>query len=295
DRSVSIRESVADVKFTLLLTVSLVVAVIFVFLRKLSATIIPSLALPVSIIATFAVMYLLGYSLDNLSLMALTLSVGFVVDDAIVMLENIVRHMEMGKGPMRAAFDGSAEVGFTIVSMTVSLVAVFIPVLFMGGVVGRLLHEFSVTISVAILVSGFVSVSLTPMLCSRFLKPPKKKHGAIYMAFERFFDGMANLYDRTLKVVLRHRLATVTLSFILLLATGYLFYDLPKGFIPSYDAGFMFGVTLAAQDISFDSMKEHQHALNMVLLKEPAVDTMMSFTGAGFGQAGNTGIFFIAM
>src|SRR5439155_24829936 len=170
--------SVADVKFTLLLTIGLVVLVIFMFLRNVSATIIPSLALPASIVGTFSVMYLLGYSVDNLSLMALTLSVGFVVDDAIVMLENIVRHMEMGKAPVRAAFDGSKEIGFTIISMTLSLVAVFIPVLFMGGIVGRLLHEFAVTIGVAILVSGFVSISLTPMLCSRFLKPPHtQKHG----------------------------------------------------------------------------------------------------------------------
>ena len=211
------------------------------------------------------------------------------------MLENIVRHMEMGEGRMEAALRGSREIGFTIISMTLSLVAVFIPVLFLGGIVGRLLHEFAVTISIAILVSGFVSLSLTPMLCSRFLKPPKEKHGVIYMTFERFFDGMAGLYDRTLKVVLRHRLATVTLSFILMVATGFLFIDLPKGFIPSYDAGFMFGLTLAAQDISFESMKEHQQALNKILLAEPAVGTMMSFTGAGFGQAGNTGIFFISM
>jgi HAE1 family hydrophobic/amphiphilic exporter-1 len=295
DRSLSIRESITDVKFTLLLTVCLVVMVIFLFLRNISATAIPSLAVPLAIIGTFAAMYLLGYTVDNLSLMALTLSVGFVVDDAIVMLENIVRHMELGESRMEAALRGSREIGFTIVSMTLSLVAVFIPVLFLGGIVGRLLHEFAVTISVAILVSGFVSLSLTPMLCSRFLKPPKEKHGAIYMAFERFFDGMTNLYDRTLKVVLRHRLATVTFSFVLLGATGYLFYVLPKGFIPSYDAGFMFGVTLAAQDISFDSMKEHQQALNRILLKEPAIDNMMSFTGSGFGQAGNTGIFFIAM
>jgi HAE1 family hydrophobic/amphiphilic exporter-1 len=295
DRSESIRESIADVKFTLLLTICLVVLVIFLFLRNVSATAIPSFAVPLAIVGTFAAMYLLGYTIDNLSLMALTLSVGFVVDDAIVMLENIVRHMEMGESRMEASLRGSREIGFTIISMTLSLVAVFIPVLFLGGIVGRLLHEFAVTISIAILVSGFVSLSLTPMLCSRFLKPPKEKHGAIYMTFERFFDGMAGLYDRTLKVVLRHRLATVTLSFVLMVATGFLFIDLPKGFIPSYDAGFMFGLTLAAQDISFESMKEHQQALNKILLAEPAVGTMMSFTGAGFGQAGNTGIFFISM
>ena len=295
DRSESIRESITDVKFTLFLTICLVVMVIFLFLRNISATAIPSFAVPLAIVGTFAAMYLLGYTVDNLSLMALTLSVGFVVDDAIVMLENIVRHMEMGESRMEAALRGSREIGFTIVSMTLSLVAVFIPVLFLGGIVGRLLHEFAVTIGVAILVSGFVSLTLTPMLCSRFLKPPTEKHGAFYMAFERFFNGMTNMYDRSLKLVLRHRVATVALSLILFVATGYLFYVLPKGFIPSYDAGFMFGITLASQDISFESMKEHQLALNKILLKEPSIETMMSFTGAGFGRAGNTGIFFVAM
>jgi HAE1 family hydrophobic/amphiphilic exporter-1 len=295
DRSVTIRESIADVKFTLMLTVCLVVMVIFLFLRNISATVIPSLSVPLAIVGTFAAMYLLGYTVDNLSLMALTLSVGFVVDDAIVMLENIVRHMEMGESPMEAGLRGSREIGFTIVSMTVSLVAVFIPVLFLGGIVGRLLHEFAVTISVAILVSGFVSLSLTPMLCSRFLKPPNEKHGAVYMFFERFFRGMANTYDATLRVVLRHRAATMTLFLALLVATGYLFYVLPKGFIPSYDAGQVLGFTLGAQDISFDSMKRHQEALNRILLQEPNVDTMMSFTGAGFGQAGNTGVFFMTL
>src|SRR6185369_5976107 len=196
DRSVSIRDSVSDVKFTLFLALCLVILVIFLFLRNLSATVIPSMALPLSLVATFGVMYLLDYSLDNLSLMALTLSVGFVVDDAIVMLENIVRHMEMGERPMEAALNGSREIGFTIVSMTISLAAVFLPVLFMGGLVGRLLHEFAVTIGVAILVSGFVSLSLTPMLCSRFLRPSKEgSHGAIWKVTERFFDGMLRLYD----------------------------------------------------------------------------------------------------
>ncbi len=199
DRSISIRESISDVKFTLLLTICLVVMVIFLFLRNVSATVIPSFAVPLAIVGTFAAMYLLGYTVDNLSLMALTLSVGFVVDDAIVMLENIVRHMELGKPRMLAALVGAREIGFTIVSMTISLVAVFIPVLFLGGIVGRLLHEFAVTISVAILVSGFVSLTLTPMLCSRFLNPPKEKHGAVYMTFERFFNGMANAYDRSLQ------------------------------------------------------------------------------------------------
>src|SRR5207344_510708 len=224
DRSETIRASVHDVKITLLATVCLVILVIFLFLRNISATLIPSLALPASLVGTFTAMYLLGYSLDNLSLMALTLSVGFVVDDAIVMLENIVRHMEMGKPPMQASFDASKEIAFTILSMTLSLAAVFIPVLFMGGIVGRLLHEFAVTISVAILVSGFVSISLTPMLCSRFLRPPhSQKHGRFYNAFERMFDAWLRLYDWTLRFTLRHRAATMLASLLLLAATAYLF------------------------------------------------------------------------
>src|SRR5688572_10754234 len=224
DRALTIRESVHDVKLTLMITVMLVVLVIFLFLRNLSATIIPSLALPCSVVGTFAVMYLLGYSLDNLSLMALTLSVGFVVDDAIVMLENIVRHMEMGKSAMQAAFDGSKEVAFTILSMTLSLVAVFIPVLFMGGIVGRLLHEFAITIAAAILISGFVSISLTPMLCSRFLRPPhSQRHGWLYNAFERVFDAWRSAYGRTLDVSLRFRAVTMAVSVVLLAATVYLF------------------------------------------------------------------------
>src|SRR3954469_25056769 len=292
DRSVSIRESVADVKFTLLLTVGLVVAVIFVFLRNLSATIIPSLALPASIVATFAVMYLLGYSLDNLSLMALTLSVGFVVDDAIVMLENIVRHMEMGKGPMRAAFDGSREIAFTIVSMTLSLAAVFIPVLFMGGIVGRLLHEFSVTIAVAILVSGFVSISLTPMLCSRFLRPPhSQKHGRFYNAFEKMFDLWLRFYDVTLRFTLRHRAATMLASVLLLGATGYLFTIVPKGFLPSEDQGrFQISVE-AVQGISYEEMARHQTQVAELIQKDPNVLMSNVMVGAigNNGGALNTG------
>src|SRR3989441_410877 len=229
DRSVSIRDSVRDVKFTLFLTITLVVMVILLFLRNLSATVIPSLALPMSIVGTFAVMYLLGYSLDNLSLMALTLSVGFVVDDAIVMLENIVRHMEMGEGVLEAAFRGAKEVGFTIVSMTLSLAAVFIPVLFLCGILGRLLHEFAVTIGAAILVSGFVSLTLTPMLCSRFLRPRHgEKHGRLFNAFERIHQGMLRAYDVSLQYALRHRLATMALSLFLVVATGYLFVRFPR-------------------------------------------------------------------
>jgi hydrophobic/amphiphilic exporter-1 (mainly G- bacteria), HAE1 family len=280
DRSVSIRESVADVKFTLLLTVGLVVTVIFLFLRNLSATIIPSLALPASIVATFAVMYLLGYSLDNLSLMALTLSVGFVVDDAIVMLENIVRHMEMGKGPMRAAYDGSKEIAFTIVSMTLSLAAVFIPVLFMGGVVGRLLHEFAVTIGAAILVSGFVSISLTPMLCSRFLKPPhSQKHGWAFNATERMFDGWLRLYDWSLRLSLRFHAVTMGISIALLAGTVYLFTITPKGFLPNEDQGLFRISTEAIQGIGFDEMVRHQTEVMNIVRKDPSIAYVTSYLG----------------
>jgi HAE1 family hydrophobic/amphiphilic exporter-1 len=297
DRSLSIRESVEDVKFTLFLTICLVVLVIFLFLRNLSATIIPSLALPMSIIGTFALMYLLGYSLDNLSLMALTLSVGFVVDDAIVMLENIVRHMEMGEKPLEAAFNGSREIGFTIVSMTLSLVAVFIPVLFMGGIVGRLLHEFAVTIGVAILVSGFVSLSLTPMLCSRFLRPPgEKRHSRLYTTSERFFDGMLHAYRWSLKFVLNHRLATIVISNVILAITIGLFTIFSYGFLPSEDIGQVMGFTEAMQGISFESMKQHQLAVMEVVGKDPNVEAFSSTAGAGGpSPTGNLGRIFIAL
>ncbi len=236
DRSDTIRESYTDVKFTMLLTLGLVVMVIFLFLRNISATIIPSLALPFSIIGTFAVMYLLDYSLDNLSMMALILSIGFVVDDAIVMLENIVRHIEMGEEPLTASLKGSGEIGSTIVSMTLSLAAVFIPVLFLGGVLGRLFKEFAVTITVAILISGVVSVTLTPMLCSRFLKGHNEgKRGWFYRITEKFFDGMLHVYDVTLQLALRHRVLMM-LSFVVVLgATLYMFVKIPKGFIPDQD------------------------------------------------------------
>ena len=293
DRSVSIRSSVNDVKFTLFLALVLVILVIFLFLRNLSATAIPSMALPMSIVGTFAIMYLLGYSLDNLSLMALTLSVGFVVDDAIVMLENIVRHMEMGEPPMQAAFNGAREIGFTIISMTLSLAAVFIPVLFMGGILGRLLHEFAVTIGAAILVSGVVSLSLTPMLCSRFLRASKEAethHGRLWSLFERFFDGMLRVYDRTLQFTLRHRVATMAVSAAVLVATVYLFIVIPKGFLPDEDQGQIFIFTEGPQGISFDSMVEHQLALTQVVLQQPWVDSFMS-TAAG----GNAGRIFVRM
>jgi HAE1 family hydrophobic/amphiphilic exporter-1 len=295
DRSQSIRESVHDVQFTLLLTVALVVMVIFVFLRNLSATVIPSLALPLSIVGTFAAMYLFGYSLDNLSLMALTLCVGFVVDDAIVMLENIVRHMEAGVAPFEAALKGSREIGFTIISMTLSLAAVFIPVLFMSGILGRLLHEFAVTIMVAVLVSGFVSLTLTPMLCSRFVKPPEHtKHGKAYAASQRFFDAVLGIYDRSLKFVLAHRSWTLLVSFIVLIATGYLFSVVPKGFFPSQDTGQVFAITEGGQDISFDSMKEHQLALMKIVKEDTNVMDFMSSIGAGGSTvSGNQGRIFM--
>jgi HAE1 family hydrophobic/amphiphilic exporter-1 len=272
DRSVNIRASVADVKFTLMLTIALVVMVIFLFLRNISATVIPSMALPMSIIGTFAVMYLLDYSVDNLSLMALTLSVGFVVDDAIVMLENIVRHMEMGEAPFQAALRGSREIGFTILSMTLSLAAVFIPVLFMGGILGRLLHEFAVVIGVAILVSGFVSLTLTPMLCSRFLRPPHaERHGRLYNWIERGFDAVLHGYDRTLKVALRHRLAVMSVSVLVIIGTVYLFTLMPTGFLPSEDQSQIVISTEAAQGISFVDMVKHQEQLTQILRTDPEI------------------------
>ncbi len=297
DRSVSIRDSVKDVKFTLLLTVGLVVMVIFLFLRNLSATIIPSLALPLSIIGTFAAMYMMGFTVNNISLMALILAVGFVVDDAIVMLENIVRHIENGEGVLEASLKGSREIGFTILSMTLSLVAVFIPVLFMGGILGRLLHEFAVTISVAILISGVVSLSLTPMLCSRFLRPVvSQEHGRLYNFFEHFFDGMLRLYDKTLQVVLRHRPATMAATLVLTLATVYLFTVIPWGFLPSEDIGGIFGFTEAAQGISFEDMVRHQQALAGIVSDDPNVASFMSFVGSGGSRvAGNSGFMFIRL
>ena len=296
DRSQTIKESVEDVQFTLYLTLCLVVMVIFLFLRNLSATIIPSLALPMSIIGTFSVMYLLDYSLDNLSLMALTLSVGFVVDDAIVMLENIVRHMEMGKSRLQAAFEGAKEVGFTIVSMTISLAAVFIPILFMGGIVGRLFNEFAVTIGVSILISGFVSLTLTPMLCSRFLKhTPPEQHGRFYKASERVFDYSVNWYGKTLHWVLEHKRSTVVVSVLMLAATVYLFTLVPKGFLPASDTGQIFGFTEAAQGISFDSMKEHQMKVMQVLRKNPNVEHFFSTIGSRGFTGSNQGVVFMRL
>jgi hydrophobic/amphiphilic exporter-1 (mainly G- bacteria), HAE1 family len=290
DRSVSIRESVNDVKFTLLLTVVLVVLVIFIFLRNVSATIIPSLALPLSIIGTFAAMYFLNYSLDNLSLMALTLAVGFVVDDAIVVLENIVRHMEMGKSRMAAALEGSREISFTVLSMTLSLTAVFIPVLFMAGIVGRLFHEFAVVISVAILISGFVSLSLTPMLCSRFLKPPTEKHGKLFQATERGFDAIRDAYRWTLNGVIRHRFLTLVTAVATLALTVYFYGLVPKGFIPSQDTDQINVSTEYAQDASFENMARLQQLVAHVVSANPNVEAFFSRVGGGGNNgAGNSG------
>jgi HAE1 family hydrophobic/amphiphilic exporter-1 len=293
DRSVAIRASVHDVQFTLLLTIALVVMVIFLFLRNLSATIIPSLAVPLSIVGTFAIMYMLGYTIDIISLMALTLCVGFVVDDAVVMLENIVRHMEAGEDRMTAALKGAREIGFTILSMTLSLAAVFIPVLFMAGVVGRVLHEFAITIGAAVLVSGLVSLTLTPMLCSRFLRPPNRGHNRLYRASERFFDGMLRTYDVTLQWGLRHRRTTMAVLLLTFVFTVYFFTIIPKGFIPTEDNGSIFAFTEAAQDISFEAMAAKQRAVAEIVRQDPAVQQLMSFIGAaGASTVLNNGRFF---
>jgi HAE1 family hydrophobic/amphiphilic exporter-1 len=282
DRSTSIRESVHDVQFTLVLALALVVLVIFLFLRNLSATIIPNLALPMSIIGTFSVMYLMDFSLDNLSLMALTLCVGFVVDDAIVMLENIMRHLEMGKSRLQATLEGSKEIAFTILSMTISLAAVFIPVLFMGGVIGRLLHEFAVTIIAAILVSGFVSLSLTPLMCSRMLRSTHGvRHGRVYLALERMFDGMRDVYDRSLRTVLAFPRTCMLAFLAITVLTAWLFSNSPKGFLPSEDVGQLFAFTEAAQDISFDAMYELQQQAAAIIRTDPAVDATTAFMGVG--------------
>jgi hydrophobic/amphiphilic exporter-1 (mainly G- bacteria), HAE1 family len=294
DKSIPIEESVNDVKFTLTLTLILVIMVIFVFLRNISATIIPSLALPMSLIGTFAVMYLFGYSLDNLSLMALTLAVGFVVDDAIVMLENIVRHMEMKKDPLQAAFDGSAEVAFTILAMTLSLSAVFIPLLFMGGILGRLFHEFAVTIGTAILVSGFVSLTLTPMLASRFLKPPSHEHGRLFNASERVYERILGRYESSLNWVMDRRFAALMFSVVILVGTVVLFKVVPTGFIPTQDTGQIVATTEAAQGTSFPDMVKHQQEVAAVIAQDPNIAGFMSSVGSG-GGSGNQGRVIMAL
>jgi HAE1 family hydrophobic/amphiphilic exporter-1 len=297
DRTESIRKSVHDVQLTLIGTIVLVVLVIFLFLRNISATVIPSLALPMSIVGTFAVMYLLNYSMDNLSLMALTLAVGFVVDDAIVVLENIVRHMEEGELPYDAAVNGAKEIGFTIVSMTISLVAAFIPVLFMSGMLGRLLREFAVTICVAILVSGFISLTLTPMLCSRYLRPPaSEKHGRLYKFLGRCLDGMNRGYDITLQWVIRHHVTTMAASLVVLLATIYFFGLVPKGFIPSEDIDQVLINTEGAQGVAYEQMVKYQQQLADIVAKDPNVESFYSAVGVGgVGLTGNTGRIFMKL
>ena len=292
DRSVTIRASVREVQFTLYLALMLVVMVIFIFLRNVSATIIPAIALPMSIIGTFAVMYLFGYSLDNISLMALTLCVGFVVDDAIVMLENITRHIEQGKSVLEATLDGSREIVFTIISMTISLAAVFIPVLFMGGILGRLLHEFAVTIIAAVLISGFVSLTLTPMMCSRILKPHREdqRHGRVYMAFERAFDAWKHGYEVSLRFVLKHKLSVIIGFGVICISTGFLFKNAPKGFLPSEDSGQLFCFVEGPQDISFTAMADMQRQVANIIAQDPNVEAAMSFVGAtGFSPSINVG------
>jgi HAE1 family hydrophobic/amphiphilic exporter-1 len=297
DRTQSIRESVHDVQLTLIGTVFLVIFVIFLFLRNLSATIIPSLALPMSIVGTFAIMYLLDYSLDNLSLMALTLAVCFVVDDAIVVLENIVRHMEEGETPLHASINGAKEIGFTIVSMTISLVAAFIPVLFMSGMLGRILREFAVTICVAILVSGFISLSLTPMLCSRYLRPQShEKHGWLYRVLGRGLDLMTRGYEITLGWVMRHHVTTMLASVLILAGTVYMFGLVPKGFIPSEDTGQLLINTEGAQGVSYEQMVQYQGQLSAIVAKDPNVESFFSSVGVGgVGLTGNTGRIFMKL
>ena len=290
DRAQGIRNSVADIKFTLTLTLCLVVMVIFLFLRNLSATAIPSLALPMSVIGTFGVMYVLNFSLDNLSLMALTLAVGFVVDDAIVMLENIVRHMEMGKPPLQAALDGAAEIGFTIISMTLSLTAVFIPLLFMGGIVGRLFREFAVTLAVAILVSGFVSLTLTPMLAGRFLNE-RRLHGShnfVFDGFEAGYQAVLRFYMRSLQWVMHHRRTTLAFSALTLVLTVVAYQLVPKGFFPSEDQGILRGTTETAQGTSYDDMLKHQREAAAVALADPNVAQVSSAVASGYGGSSAT-------
>ena len=295
DKSISIRSSVHEVEFTLVLAIALVVMVIFLFLRNIRATVIPSIAMPLSIIGTFMVMHLLGFSVDNFSLLALTLATGFVVDDAIVVLENIVRHIEMGETPMEAALKGSKEIGFTIVSMTISLAAVFIPVLFMGGILGRLLNEFAVVIGVAILVSGFISLTLTPMLCSRFLKPHgERRRSRLYEMSERIFDGALHFYERTLRVALRHRVIVLLVAVASVAATAFLFTVLPTGFIPNEDNGQIFVTTEGAQGVSFEKMMEMQQQAAAVILGNPHVEGFMSSVGVGPNSStGNSGRLFL--
>jgi hydrophobe/amphiphile efflux-1 (HAE1) family protein len=296
DRTETIRASISDVQFTLLLTIALVVMVIFIFLRSFWATIIPAVTVPLSLIGTFAVLYELGYSLDNLSLMALSIAVGFVVDDAVVVIENIVRHMEDGSSPMEAALKGAGEIGFTIVSISLSLIAVFIPLFLMGGYVGLLFREFAVTVSVALVLSLLISLTLTPMMCARLLKPLSHEHGRLYRISERGFDALLGAYEAGLKIVLRHRLITLMSMLCTIALTGYLYVVIPKGFFPEQDTGLIIGLSEAAQDISFYAMAQRQQALLDVLVRDPAVASIGAAVGAGGGNATvNNGRVYIAL
>ena len=296
DRTETIRASVSDVQFTLMLTVALVVMVIFMFLRNFWATVIPAVTVPLSLIGTFAVLYELGYSLDNLSLMALSIAVGFVVDDAVVVIENIVRHMEEGASPFEASMKGAGEIGFTIVSITLSLIAVFIPLFLMGGYVGLLFREFAVTVSVALVLSLLISLTLTPMMCAYLLKPEGKEHGWLYRLSERGFDGLLNLYEAGLKIVLRHRFVTLMTMLATIALTGYLYVLIPKGFFPEQDTGLIIGLSEAAQDISFQAMAERQQALLNALMRDPAIASVGAAVGAGGGNTTvNDGRVYIAL
>jgi hydrophobe/amphiphile efflux-1 (HAE1) family protein len=296
DRTETIRASVNDVQFTLLLTVALVVMVIFLFLRNVWATIIPAVTVPLSLVGTFAVLYEFGYTLDNLSLMALSIAVGFVVDDAVVVIENIVRHLEEGASPLEAALKGAGEIGFTITSITLSLIAVFIPLFLMGGYVGLLFREFAVAVSVALVLSLLISLTLTPMMCARLLKPQREQHGRLYRLSERGFDRLLALYEAGLKVVLRHRFATLMVMLGTIILTGYLYVVIPKGFFPQQDTGLIIGLSEAAQDISYSAMAERQQAVINAVLEDPAVASVGSAIGAGGGTTTiNNGRMFIAL
>jgi hydrophobe/amphiphile efflux-1 (HAE1) family protein len=296
DRTLTIRASVSDVEFTLMLAVSLVVMVIFLFLRNLWATLIPSITIPVALVATLAMMYACGFSLDNLSLMGLTIAVGFVVDDAIVMLENIFRHIEEGMKPLEAALQGAGEIGFTIVSISFSLIAVFIPLLLMGGIVGRLFREFAICVSMTIVISAMVSLTLTPMMCARFLDSGAHSHGRFYNAVERVFDSMIRFYERTLDIALRFRFLTLLVFIGTVTLTCILYVIIPKGFFPTQDTGIIIGITDAAQDVSFDEMEKLQQTANQVVLHDPAVYSVVSAIGAGTaGQTANNGRMYITL
>jgi multidrug efflux pump subunit AcrB len=295
DRTETIRASVRDVEFTLLLTIALVVLVIFLFLRHVRATLIPSATAPLAVLGAFAWMYLMGYSLDNLSLMGLTIAIGFVVDDAIVVIENIYRHIENGASPIKAALDGSGEIGFTVASISLSLVAVFIPLLLMGGIVGRLFREFSVTVTAAILVSMVVSLTLTPMLSALFLQAQSENHGAFYVRIEQAFKTLVDAYERALNVVLRHQLTTLLVFLATLALTVLLFIFIPKGFIPTQDTGLLTGLSEAGQDVSPEKMRRLHLELTRIIERDPDVATVGSVFGSSIGSTSNTGRFFIGL